>query len=269
MDPIYAAEGWFVSHLFYRVNRSELSRVARAEMAQARQRFLELVEVFRKEENCQLFCYSIWGSKADLAIMLIDPEFTRLLQIETEFLTVFPPGVLERTDSFSSMSEISEYMSQEADYDRTLRNKEKLTPESPEYISKMTAFRERMKGYIDERLYPRVPEHRVMCFYPMSKKRDGSENWYLLDFEDRKRYMAGHAITGRKFQGTVSQLVTGSIGLDDWEWGVTLFADDPYYFKKILYEMRYDEASAKFGEFGRFYVGINLDPAGLLAKLKL
>ena len=103
----------------------------------------------------------------------------------------------------------------------------------------------------------------------MSKKRETPENWYLLDFEERKRYMAGHAITGRKFHGRVSQLVTGSIGLDDWEWGVSLFADDPFYFKKILYEMRYDEASARFGEFGPFYVGIRLEPGDLLKQLKI
>lgn len=269
MDPIYASEGWFVSHFFYRINRKELSCLAQAELKRSCHNFMELVEVYRKGENCQFFCYSIWGSKADLAFLLVDPEFTRMVQMETELLTVFPPGVLEPVDSFSSMSEISEYMSQEEDYDRTLRMKEKLTPESPEYRSKMNAFRERMKVYIDERLYPRIPEHRVICFYPMTKKREGTENWYLLDFEERKKYMASHAITGRRFHGKVSQLVTGSIGLDDWEWGVSLFADDPYYFKKILYEMRYDEASARFGEFGSFYVGIRLGPEELLEKLKI
>jgi len=269
MESINAAEGWFVSHLFYSVNRQELNRVETSWLARSRQKFSDVVEVFQKGENSQAFCYKIWGSKADFAIMLIEPEFTRLLQMETELFTAFPPGVLEPVYSFSSMSEISEYMSQEEDYDRTLQNKEKLAPGSLEYESKMSAFRERMKRYTDERLYPRVPEHKLMCFYPMSKKRGASENWYLLDFENRKRYMASHAITGRKFQGKVSQLVTGAIGLDDWEWGVTLFADDPYYFKKILYEMRYDEASARFGEFGQFFVGINLDPEGLLEVVKL
>jgi chlorite dismutase len=266
MEPIYAAEGCFVSHLFYRVNRRVLDQ---ATGIQIRQRFAELVEVFRKGENCQLFCYSIWGSKADMGFLLVDPEFTRLVQMETELLTVFPPGALEAVASFSSMSEISEYMSQEEDYDRILRDKEGLLPDSPEYQSKMNSFRDRMKIYIDERLYPTIPDHRVMCFYPMSKKRDAAENWYLLDFEVRKRFMAGHAITGRKFQGKVSQLVTGSIGLDDWEWIVSLFADNPYHFKKILYEMRYDEASARFGEFGPFYVGIKLESGDLLGHLKI
>ena len=266
MEPIYAVEGWFVSHLFYRVNRSAMGRVR---SIQVRQQFVELVEAYRKGDSCQLFSYSIWGSKADLGLFLIDPEFTRLVQMKTEIATVFPPGVLEPVDSFSSMSEISEYMSQEKDYDRTLREKEGLTPDSSEYQSKMRSFRERMKLYTDERLYPKIPEHRVLCFYPMSKRRDATENWYLLDFEDRKRYMASHAITGRKFHGRVSQLVTGSIGLDDWEWGVSLFADDPYHFKKILYEMRYDEASARFGEFGPFYVGIRVEPEDLLEQLKI
>jgi chlorite dismutase len=269
MNPIHAAEGWFVSHLFYRIDRKEMSRISRSEMIQVCQTFVERVEVFRRCEHCQLFCYLIWGSGADFGLILIDPEFNRLVQMETELLTSFPPGALEPVDSFSSMSEISEYMSQEQDYDRTLRNKEKLAPDSPEYEAKMSAFRERMNVYIEERLYPRIPDHRLVCFYPMSKKREGSENWYLLDFEERKRYMASHAITGRKFHGKVSQLVTGSIGLDDWEWGVSLFADDPYYFKKILYEMRYDEASARFGEFGRFYVGIRVDAEDLFEKLKI
>jgi chlorite dismutase len=103
----------------------------------------------------------------------------------------------------------------------------------------------------------------------MNKSRLGDDNWYLLDFDSRKRYMAGHAITGRKYQKDVKQLVTGAIGLDDWEWGVTLFAEDPYYFKKIVYEMRYDEASARYGEFGPFYIGIRLEPQELIERLKL
>ena len=266
MEPIYAVEGWFVSHLFYRVNRKVMDHNSSLE---TRQRFVELVEVFRKGENCQFLCYSIWGSRADMGFLLVDPEFTRLVQMKTEIVTAFPPGALQAVASFSSMSEISEYMSQEEDYDRTLRDKEGLLPDSTEYQSKMKSFRDRMRIYIEERLSPRIPDHRVMCFYPMSKRRDPEENWYLLDFEARKKFMAGHAITGRKFQGTVSQLVTGSIGLDDWEWGVSLFAQDPYHFKKILYEMRYDEASARFGEFGPFYVGIRLEPADLLRQLKI
>jgi chlorite dismutase len=269
MLPIYAAEGWFVSHLFYRIDRKELSSVNSKKLTKRHQKFLRLTERFTKAENCQLFCYSVWGTKADLAIMLIDPEFGRIVQTETEILTAFPAGVFERVDSYCSMSEISEYMSQQQDYDRTLKNKENLTPDSAEYKAKMEAFQERMRVYVEERLYPQIPDHKTACVYPMSKKRGDSENWYLLDFEARKRYMASHAITGRKFQGKVKQLVTGAIGLDDWEWVVSLFSDDPYYFKKILYEMRYDEASARFGEFGHFYVGIRIEPEDLFEQLRI
>jgi chlorite dismutase len=200
---------------------------------------------------------------------LINPDLQHLNDIEFEISTILSPGVLEVVDSFISLSEISEYMSQTEDYDRTLRDKEGLAPDSAEYRQKMEAFRTRMKVYINDRLYPEIPKHRLLCFYPMTKSRGDKENWYLLDFAQRKQYMAGHAITGRKFQQNVKQLVTGSIGLDNWEWGVTLFADDPYYFKKILYEMRYDEASARFGEFGDFYIGIRLEGEQLMERLRL
>ncbi len=269
MDPIHAKEGWFVSHLFYRVDRSLWEAVDSAERRRRKQRFRGLIDDFRLGRDCQVHCYSIWGLKADLAVMMVDPDLRHLNQAEVALSTSLGAGVLAAADSFVSMSEISEYMSQDKDYDRTLRSKEGLTPESPVYQRKMSEFRERMQVYINERLYPRIPDHELLCFYPMSKRRGDSENWYLLDFDTRKKYMAGHAITGRKFHENVRQLVTGSIGLDDWEWSVSLFSDDPFYFKEILYEMRYDEASARFGEFGPFYVGLRLEPSDLFERLML
>lgn len=269
MEPIRAQEGWFVSHLFYRLNRAAWEAAPAARRAQAREEFARIIGDFQRHQNCQVHCYAVWGLKADLGLMLVDPELHHLNATQFALTACFPAGVLEPAYSFISMSEISEYMAQDRDYDRTLREKEGLTPDSPVYQEKMEQFRRRMQVYIDERLYPRLPPHRVMCFYPMSKRRGDKENWYLLDFDSRKTYMAGHAITGRKFQDTVKQLVTGSIGLDDWEWGVTLFSDDPFHFKKILYEMRYDEASARFGEFGPFLIGIRLEPDQLFERLRM
>jgi len=133
----------------------------------------------------------------------------------------------------------------------------------------MDAFRERMRFYINERLYPAIPEHQAICFYPMNKARKGRDNWYSLDFDTRKALMSGHLITGRKFAGKVRQLVTGAIGLDAWEWGVTLFGDDPMYFKKVVYEMRFDEVSARYGEFGDFLVGVRMTPDQLFDRLKI
>lgn len=269
MQPLHAKEGWFVSHLFFRFDRVAWERISDEEKSRRKAEFARIVSEFRSGENCQLNCYSVWGLKADSAVMLIDPDLHHLNETEIRLAACLGPGVLEPVYAFISMSEISEYMSQDRDYDQNLRNKEGLTPDSPVYQEKMKAFRERMQSYINERLYPRIPDHSVLCFYPMSKQRGDKENWYLLDFDARKTYMAGHAITGRKFHATVKQLVTGSIGLDDWEWGVTLFSDDPFYFKKILYEMRYDEASARFGEFGPFYVGIRLEPDALFRRLQV
>lgn len=269
MKPIKPAEGWYVSHLFYRVNRSLWETTDRDRQNESRERFTRLCQEFRRVENCQLFGYAVWGLKADLGLMLVDPELHHLNQFQNEIISAFPGGVLEPSYSFNSMSEISEYIRQEQDYDRTLREKEGLEPESPEYQEKMKSFRDQMQVYINDRLYPQIPPHRVMCFYPMDKSRGESNNWYLLDFETRKKYMSGHAITGQVYRGKVKQLVTGAIGLDKWEWGVTLFADDPYYFKKIVYEMRYDEASARFGLFGDFLVGIHLEPDQLVARLQL
>lgn len=270
MDPIRAREGWFVSHLFFQLDRRSWEQLSAAERSRARERFKKAVEDFRRGENCQAFTYSIWGLRADLGVMLVDPELHHLNQVEVELSSALGPGTLHSAYSFISMSEISEYMSQDSDYDRTLREKEGLSPDSEEYQRKMEQFKSRMQVYIKDRLYPQLPEdHRLLCFYPMSKRRGDKENWYLLDFDARKKYMAGHAITGRKFQPDVKQLVTGSIGLDDWEWGVSLFADDPFHFKKILYEMRYDEASARFGEFGPFYVGLRLEPDQLFERLAL
>ena len=269
MDPINAHEGWFVSHLFFEVDRLLWDSLSEEERSERKETFLQRFESFRRRENCQINAYSVWGLKADLGLILIDPDLRHLNRAEYELAVSLGPGVLRRVDSFVSLSEISEYMSQGKDYDRTLREKEGLDPASSLYQQKMTDFQSRMRVYINERLYPHLPEHRVVCFYPMNKQRGDKENWYLLDFDARKEFMAGHAITGRKFQETVRQLVTGSIGLDDWEWGVTLFGDDPYFFKKLLYEMRYDEASARFAEFGLFYIGLRFEPEALFDQLMM
>ncbi|MGB1376597.1 MAG: chlorite dismutase family protein, partial [Miltoncostaeaceae bacterium] len=120
--------------------------------------------------------------------------------------------------------------------------------------------------YREMRVHPELPARRLLCFYPMSKRRAGDDNWYALSFEDRKALMMGHGTLGRKYAGRVTQLITGSTGLDDWEWGVTLFSDDLAALKEIVYEMRFDEVSSRFGEFGPFFVGIVMDPADALER---
>jgi chlorite dismutase len=123
--------------------------------------------------------------------------------------------------------------------------------------------------YEHYRLYPELPDWEVMGFYPMTKRRQGADNWYSLDFDTRKKLMGGHARTGRKYAGRISQLITGSTGLDDWEWGVTLMAHQLDAIKEIVYEMRFDEVSAKYGEFGPFFINLRASPNELWAHLGL
>jgi hydrogen peroxide-dependent heme synthase len=128
---------------------------------------------------------------------------------------------------------------------------------------------ERMRQYEQYRLYPEMPAWEVMGFYPMNKRRNAADNWYVLDFAARKKLMGGHARVGRKYSGRVSQLITGSTGLDDWEWGVTLMAHQVDALKEIVYEMRFDEVSARYGDFGPFFVNMKLTPAELWDHLGL
>jgi chlorite dismutase len=124
-----------------------------------------------------------------------------------------------------------------------------------------------MAHYAEHRLHPQLPAKKLISFYPMSKRRDAVGNWYELPFEDRKQLMAGHARVGRQYAGRILQLITGSVGLDDWEWGVTLLADDPVALKEIVYEMRFDEVSARYGDFGTFVTGLVLEPAEALGRV--
>jgi len=123
----------------------------------------------------------------------------------------------------------------------------------------LEAQRAKMSG----RLFAKIPDRPYVCFYPMNKRRAGADNWYSLPIEERQRLMHEHGLIGRRYAGRVTQVISGSIGFDDWEWGVDLFADDPLVFKHLVYEMRFDESSARFGEFGQFFVGIRVKPAAM------
>jgi chlorite dismutase len=133
----------------------------------------------------------------------------------------------------------------------------------------MRQFHERMEKYLKDRLYPNMPDWPVFCFYPMSKRRSENQNWYALPFEDRRKLMLGHARVGRQYSGRVRQLITGSTGLDDWEWGVSLFAHDIFDVKSIVYDMRFDEVSARYADFGEFYVGLQMPVDELFRRLQL
>jgi peroxiredoxin len=193
-------------------------------------RVLDAIASLEAEDH-QALVFTVLGHKADLGVMALGPDMAPLQAFQHELGAA--PLALEW--SYVSLTERSEYTDDE----------------------------ERARA----RLYPTLPRKRTICFYPMSKRRDPGANWYALPFERRKELMSGHARVGREYAGRVLQLITGSTGLDDWEWGVTLLADDPAALKEIVYDMRFDEVSAQYADFGPFVMGLVLEPEEALRRV--
>jgi chlorite dismutase len=160
---------------------------------------------------------------------------------------------LEPTTSYLSVVEIGLYEATVKLYAQLAENGVK--PHSPEWIRAVKDDLEDQRHKLGARLWPQVPDRRYVCFYPMNKRRSGTDNWYSLPIEERQLLMRDHGMIGRRYAGQVTQVISGSIGFDDWEWGVDLFAEDPLVFKKLIYEMRFDEVSAVYALFGTFYIG--------------
>ena len=264
IEPVVASEGWGVLHLFFHFRREYLSQPA-----SAAKDFPVRMEVFNGQAEYQAIAFSVLGQKADLGLMLLGPDLAKLDAFAVE-LAASPLGAaLLPAASYVSMTELSEYTSTEEDEIRRLVEQEGLAEGSAELEAQLGAWRTRMADYQEHRLHPKLPAKKVLSFYPMSKRRAGEDNWFTLPFEDRKRLMGGHARVGMTYRGRVLQLITGSTGLDDWEWGVTLLADDPKVLKDIVYEMRFDEVSARYGEFGPFVTGLIMEPADLMEHLQI
>ena len=262
-------QGIHVMHLFYRVDRVRWAELPAGESDQIRSRLESLCAANPAPSHPRLTTYTNIGGKADLVFMLQAADLAQMAQIHRDLEHCFAPGALEKVFSYLSVTELTEYMATDEDNRQTLIQQEKLAPDSEAFGQRLAELTKRKAEYERYRLYPELPDWEVMAFYPMSKRRQGADNWYSLEFAARKKLMAGHARVGRKFAGRISQLITGSTGLDDWEWGVTLMAHQVDALKEIVYEMRFDEVSARYGEFGPFYVNVRLAPAALWAHLHL
>ncbi|MGZ6898961.1 MAG: chlorite dismutase family protein [Acidimicrobiia bacterium] len=254
-EPVTPSVGWGVLHLYYRVDRP------RADEPGTAKRVLDAIAAFEDDDH-QLLACSVLGHKADLGLMALGPDLARLQRLQAEVLEA--PLIPEY--SYVSLTEQSEYGQTEDDERARLAREEGLT-ESDGVEARLAVWRERIEHYREQRIHPRLPARATMCFYPMSKRRTGDDNWFALDFDARKQLMGGHARVGRTYAGRVLQLITGSTGLDDWEWGVTLLADDIVALKEIVYEMRFDEVSARYAEFGPFLTGLIASPAEVLASV--
>jgi chlorite dismutase len=201
------------------------------------------------------------GHKGDLMTIHFRKSFEDLSAIELRFAQTGLADFLEPTTSFVSIVELGMYeMTGKIHEDLAARGLKHGTEEFDRaFEAELSRQRERMTP----RLLAEIPRRRHACFYPMSKRRGESKNWYTTPFEKRAAMMREHGFIGRAYSGQVTQIISGSVGLDDWEWGVDLFADDPLVFKKLVYELRFDEATADFGEFGPFYVGLQFRVADL------
>jgi hydrogen peroxide-dependent heme synthase len=269
-DPVLPHEGRHVLHLFFRVDYSAWDFLDGAQKIAAKTSLAELVQEIRATPGTQLLTFSMVTPKADLGFMLLTPDLHTADLFAKQLALALGPGVLTPEYSWLSLTERSEYTTSDDEYASTLEREERLAPGSPEFEEKMTAFRARMAKYAKDRLEPNLPDWPVVCFYPMSKRRGGpGQNWYALDFATRKKLMAGHARVGRTYSGRILQLITGSTGLDDMEWGVTLFARTTSEIKAIVYEMRFDEVSAQLAEFGEFFIGLQVPLDALFARLSL
>ncbi|MBZ5656271.1 MAG: heme-dependent peroxidase [Acidobacteriia bacterium] len=208
--------------------------------------------------------FSLLGHKGDLMLVHFRDGFDELNQAELTLARLQLSEYLEPATSYLSVIELGLYESTLKTY-KSLAERG-IEPHSEEWNAAIRETIARQEEAMKPRLFPAMPKHRYICFYPMDRKRGEHKNWYTLPMEERQRQMNEHGLVGRRYAGDVKQIITGSIGFDDWEWGVDLFADDPIVFKKLIYEMRFDEVSAVYALFGTFYIGLRC-PANRLHEL--
>jgi chlorite dismutase len=261
--------GWHVLHMFYRIDRGALARLSPADRQEGGDVLADVLGRRIPGALDQLQGFAVPGHKADFGFMAAGPDLKAVHAVQVA-LQASPLGpALVPAYSFYSITEVSEYVPDVEAYAVILRDREGVDPESSVYKAKVAAYAERLEPMNRQRLYPEFPDWPCLCFYPMSKLRQAEQNWYLLPFEDRSEMMSHHGRSGMKFAGRVSQLITASTGLDNWEWGVTLWARNPTYLKEIVYSMRFDESSARYALFGDFIFGYILPPADLVETLRI
>jgi peroxiredoxin len=210
--------------------------------------------------------YSQLGHKGDLILVHFRDSLEALNQIELTLAQMRLYDFLELRHSYVSVVELGLYESSRKTYEAATAKG--FEAHSAEWNAEIAASLERGAEAMKPRLIPAIPEAKYICFYPMDRKRGEQVNWYTVPFAERQRMMHEHGMIGRRYADQVKQIISGSIGYDDWEWGVDLFADDPVVFKKLIYEMRFDEVSAVYALFGQFYIGLRLPVEKLGAWLE-
>ncbi|MEG0472869.1 MAG: hydrogen peroxide-dependent heme synthase, partial [Solibacillus sp.] len=224
----------YALHEFRSIDWASWKLVSQEEREAATKEFIQYLEHLNTATGSIAF-YAIIGQKADFMLMTLRETPEELHEVETGFAKLAIADFTIPTYSYVSVVELSNYLAGQSTEDPY------------------------QNPHVRARLYPELPKAKHVCFYPMDKRREGNDNWYMLPMDERRQLMHSHSLIGRSYAGKIKQVITGSVGLDDHEWGVTLFSDDMLQFKKIVYEMRFDEVSARYGEFGEFLVGNLLD----------
>jgi chlorite dismutase len=249
-------EGWWILHRMFSFDRLDWDDLEPAEQQAIADQAVKALTPFKESKDSDVSFTQLLGHKADLMLTHYSRDYEGLVHAQTVFDKTPLAEYLTPASSYVSILELGLY-------DATGKihaslSEQGLKPFTDEWNS---AFNEALKKEEQNprnagRLWAKVPQRRYVCFYPMDKKRGEDVNWYALPFADRAQLMLEHGKIGRTYHGIVTQVISGSIGFDTYEWGVDLYADDPLVFKKLIYEMRFDEASSKYGSFGDFYSGV-------------
>ena len=257
-------EGYSVLHQMMRFRWTAWRQLPAARKAEIAEQASAALAQMEQNSAGQSALYSLLGHKGDLMLVHFRRSFDDLNRAELQLAQLALSEFFEPATSYLSVIELGLYESTIKAY-RDLSERG-VEPHSEEWNKTIRETLARQKEAMHPRLFPDMPQHRYICFYPMDRRRGEKKNWYTLPIEERARQMNEHGMVGRRYAGEVKQIITGSIGFDDWEWGVDLWAEEPLVFKKLIYEMRFDEVSAVYALFGQFYVGMRC-PAAELGKL--
>ena len=252
-------EGSSLLHQFFRFDWKTWRATAEADRSRIAAQAVEaLTALERKSVDAPVRSglYSQLGHKGDLILIHFRDSFEALNQVELDLAQTELYDYLSPSHSYVSVVELGLYESSRKTWEAA--SAKGLEPNTPEFQAEVSASLERASAAMAPRLFPAVPEAKYMCFYPMDRLRGEDKNWYTVPFAERQRMMHDHGLIGRRYGDVVKQIISGSIGMDDWEWGVDLFAEDPVVFKKLIYEMRFDEVSAVYALFGQFHLGVRL-----------
>ncbi|GEK32175.1 putative heme-dependent peroxidase [Kurthia zopfii] len=255
IEAAQTLDGWYVLHEFRSMDWASWKLVSEKERTEAVEELIQYLEKLNEADVAKTGShafYSIVGQKADFVLMTLRETMEELNELETEFNKLAIADFTVPTYSYVSVVELSNYLASK-------KNEDSDAPAEDPY----------QNPHVRARLYPELPRWNHICFYPMDKRRQKGANWYMLDMDERREMMRSHGMIGRGYAGRVKQIISGSIGFDDHEWGVTLFANDVLEFKKLIYEMRFDEVSARYAEFGEFFVGNILDNEKLVKMLSV